>query len=155
MAQGAESAVQESPAVGQTTVEWIPAEYERLRVSRALGVAYDEVQQLLRVRPDEVLRFAYGADADGTGVSVMLSLHPSVRWPRVAVAVELFTPIGGLDQGAISIRWTPSRRGMRSASRPRRIAPRRRRVGWRPAPLPEKDWTTCAASLIRTAGVGR
>ena len=103
------------PTAGSTTpsaratVEWLPAELERIRVTRVVHQPLEAVEQRLRVEPDKVVQRAYADFAEkGVGV-IALGLHPSVSWLRVPVRVQSFTPVDPHRGAVISIRWTPTR----------------------------------------------
>jgi hypothetical protein len=100
----------ELKARGQrATVEWLPPELERVRVTRVVQRPFGEVERSLRVRPDHVVQLAYGDLADEHDGMISLALHPSAPWLRVRVRVQSFTPIDPLRGVVISIRWTPTR----------------------------------------------
>jgi hypothetical protein len=93
----------------RASVEWLPADLERLRVTRALERPLADVNETLRVRPEQVLQLAYGQDGQPNGAVISLSLHPSIPWLRVPVRVQCFTPAGDHHGAVISIRWSAER----------------------------------------------
>jgi hypothetical protein len=97
-----------APPRHRATVEWRPVELERLCVTRIVGRSYAAVEERLRVRPEQVLRAAYGEEFTPGDAVISIAPHPRLSWLRMRVRVESFTRVGE-HHGVISIRWTPTR----------------------------------------------
>lgn len=89
--------------------EWQPAELERIRVRRVVNLAFAETTRLLRVRPDELLRLAYGNEVSPTGTVISFVPHPRAPWLRLPVRAECSTPAPDARGVMISIRWEATR----------------------------------------------
>ena len=90
---------------GATTVEWEPVHEEGLRVTRVVERPAGDLERMLHVRPEELIRLAYGQEAVGTPVRVRLQLSPRFDWLRVPVRVESRTPSAVHTGAEIAIHW--------------------------------------------------
>jgi hypothetical protein len=89
--------------------EWSPAPEEHLRVLRKIGKPIAEVESALRIRPDRLVRIAYGTDVEAK-TSAIISLTPfrSQRWVRVPARVEFSSPSPDHRGAVISLKWQAS-----------------------------------------------
>jgi hypothetical protein len=91
------------------TIMWLPPERERLQVSRIVHRTCEDVERDFHVRPDGVIKLAYGDRANEHDGTIPLAVHPSIPWVHVRVRVESFTPVPPHSAAAISVRWAPVR----------------------------------------------
>jgi len=99
------------PREDGTTAEWFPAADERMRVTRPMSRSLAEVERALRVRPDEIVRLAYGAArTHDAGADATLSPFRSQRWVHVSVRVEFRSPPPAHSGAVISLTWHANRR---------------------------------------------
>lgn len=96
-----------SGATRASTVEWLPAEFERFRVAHRVNRPHDEVDRLLHVRADSVIQLAYGDHVDSRSAVIKLAVHPAMPWLRVPVRVQSLTSLQMSRGAAISLRWEP------------------------------------------------
>lgn len=92
-----------------TTAEWSTSE-EHLRVWRELDRPSTEVERTLHLRPDELLRLAYGSADDQSGTAtVKLSPVRSQSWLRVPALIDFWTPPPERSGAILSLRWRATR----------------------------------------------
>jgi hypothetical protein len=88
-----------------TKAEWSPAIHEHVRVSRRIDRPEAEVERMLRIEPDRLVRVAYGVDATAAATVISLPLFGSLDAPRVPVRVEFLTPRPPRSAAIISLKW--------------------------------------------------
>ncbi|HLI15619.1 MAG TPA: hypothetical protein VKV23_06165 [Acidimicrobiales bacterium] len=91
-----------------TTVEWRPVQAEELRISRVVDRPLGELGGIIRIRPAELIRLAYG-ETSGDEAVVRLPLSDRVPWLAVPVRIECWTPSPQPAGDAISLRWRAAR----------------------------------------------
>ena len=87
-----------------TTAEWSPATHEHVRVSRRIDRPVADVERVLRIEPDRLVRAAYGVDVAATSTVIALPLFGSLKGLRVPVRVEFRTPRPP-RHAIISLKW--------------------------------------------------
>jgi hypothetical protein len=97
--------VSQSTKPVRTTVAWIPAALEEVRVRRNIARSPLEVREMLRLRPEELIHLAYGTDPGATSVVVRVSASPSLCWLKVPVRIESWTPPPDRAAAVISLKW--------------------------------------------------
>lgn len=92
-----------------TTTEWSSSAEEHLRVVHRIAKPADEVERALRIRPDRLVRIAYGFDVEAK-TSAIISLSPfrSQHWLRVPARIEFSTPLPHHAGAVISLKWQAS-----------------------------------------------
>ena len=75
-----------------TTAVWSPATHEHVRVSRRIDRPVADVERVLRIEPDRLVRIAYGVDVTASSTVIGIPLFTSLKGLRVPVRVEFRTP---------------------------------------------------------------
>jgi len=94
---------------GRATAQWLPAELERLRVTRIVQRPLRQVEESLRVRPEKLIQLAYGYLPGLSATTISLAPFETMNWLRIPVLVESWTPPADHLGPVICIRWQASR----------------------------------------------
>jgi len=98
-----------APEQRRSTVEWLPARDEGLRVATTVDRPLSDLERILHVEPQELIRVAYGVAPGDGAVVVPMQPWPGLSWLRVPVEVECWPPTGEQGATGIAIRWQAAR----------------------------------------------